>query len=111
MKKLLVGLTILATTYFANAAVTGITKIKYMYVYDNFIVITMQNTHSNPDGCTHSQATKSLYLATNSDAGKRMYAAALTAKASGERVRIGYKNCASWGSKTLPKVYSLIVLN
>jgi hypothetical protein len=107
MKKLLIALLVLGTTQFALAAATPITKIKDIYVYADYIVLKMENKHTNPDACTKATSDEFLYLATNSEGGKKMYSAALSAYVAGKKVRLGYSSCASWGSTTVPKAYGI----
>jgi hypothetical protein len=108
MKKL-----VLVTMFLVSglmAGVTSITKIKDMYVYDNFIVIKMQNKHTNSNGCTSSSARDYLYVPTNTTGGNRMYSAILSAYVAQKKVRLGYSGCAQWGSSTIPKVYGFSML-
>ena len=111
MKKLLIALSVLASTQFASATGTSITKIKDMYTYDNFIVVKMANRHSNSDSCTYAKANEYLYLATNTEGGKKMYSAVLSAFVAGKKIRFGYHGCASWGSTTIPKAYGVSMFN
>jgi len=111
MKKLLIALFVLATSQLSIAGVTSITKIKDVYVYSDYVVIKMANTHSNDDSCTHSSATSYLYLATDTDGGKKHYAAVLTAQTTGSNVRLGYSQCATWGSTTLPVAYNFTIFD
>ena len=109
MKKLLIALSVLATTQIAMAAATPITKIKDIYVYADYIVMKMENKHTNP-GCTKSTADEFLYLATNSEGGKKMYSAALSAYVSGKKVRFGFSTCSTWGASTIPTAYGISLL-
>ena len=109
MKKILIALSVLATTQIAMAAATPVTKIKDLYVYDNYIVMKMEKKHSK-GGCSKATANEYLYLATNTDGGKKMYSAALSAYISGKKVRLGFSGCSAWGSTTIPKAYGLSLL-
>jgi len=109
MKKILIALSVLATTQIAMAAATPITKIKDIYVYADYIVMKMDNKHSSA-GCTRNGADEFLYLATNTDGGKKMYSAALSAYVAGKKVRLGFSGCSTWGSGTIPKAYGISLL-
>ena len=109
MKKILIALSVLASTQIAMAAATPITKIKDIYVYSDYIVMKVENKHTNP-GCTKATADEYLYLATNTDGGKKMYSAALSAYVSGQKVRFGFSGCSAWGSTTIPKAYNVSIL-
>ena len=109
MKKILIALSVLATTQIAMATATNITKIKDLYVYTNYIVLKMEAKHSK-GGCSKSTANEYLYLATNTDGGKKMYSAALSAYISGKKVRFGFSGCSAWGSTTIPKAYGISLL-
>lgn len=106
MKKILIALFVLATTQIAMAAATSINKIKDIYIYSNYVVMKMENKHTN-GGCTKTTADEYLYLATNTDGGKKMYAAALSAYMGGKKVRMGYSGCSAWGPSTVPAVYGI----
>ncbi|MGV6830381.1 MAG: hypothetical protein ACWA5P_02315 [bacterium] len=110
MKKLLTGITLLGTLSLLNAGVTSVTTIKTLYGYNDYVVVTLSKTHTNPDSCTGGHATDSLYIATNTEAGKRMYAAVLSAQVSGSKVRFGYSSCKNWGSTTIPNAYNITLL-
>jgi len=109
MKKIIIGLMILASTQFAFAAATKVTKIKDIYVYADYIVMKMEAKHSSA-GCTRNAANEYLYLATNTDGGKKMYSAALSAYVAGKKVRFGFSGCSTWGAGTIPKAYGISLL-
>jgi hypothetical protein len=109
MKKLLIALSVLATTQMAMATATPVTKIKDIYVYSDYIVMKMEKKHTK-ENCTKSTADEYLYLATDTDGGKKMYSAALSAYVAGKKVRLGYSGCSSWGSTTIPKAYGISIL-
>lgn len=110
MKKLLLAIGLFGTVSIASAAVTSITTIKTLYGYDNYIVVTFAKNHTNPDSCTGGHAEDSVYVTTSTEAGKRMYAAVLSAQVSGSKVRMAYSGCASWGSTTIPKAYNITLI-
>ena len=111
MKKILIALSVLATTQIAMAAATPITKIKDIYVYETSVVIKMANKHTNPDGCSHAKATEYLLVKTDTAGGNKLYSAILSAYVAGKKVRLGYKNCANWSAtETVPKAYGISLL-
>ncbi|CAA6812796.1 MAG: Unknown protein [uncultured Sulfurovum sp.] len=108
MKKILIALSVLATTQIAMATATPITTIKDIYVYETSVVIKLANQHTNPDICTHPKAKEYLLLSTDTAGGNRLYSAILSAYVSGKKVRFGYKNCANWSAtETVPKAYGV----
>ena len=110
MKKILIALSVLGSTQMALAAATPITTIKHIYVYSDYIVMQVVNKHTNPGGCTKVAADEYLYLATNTEGGKKMYSAALSAYVAGQKVRFGFNGCTAWGSGTIPKAYNVSML-
>jgi len=109
MKKIIIGLMILASTQFVFAEATKVTKIKDIYVYADYIVMKMEAKHASL-GCTRNAADEYLYLATNTDGGKKMYSAALSAYVAGKKVRLGISKCSTWGAGTIPKAYGISLL-
>ena len=110
MKKILIALSVLATTQIAMAAATSITKIKNIYVYQNYIVLKMENKHGNEYSCSHAKSNEFLYLDTTTSGGNRMYSAILSASIAGRKVKLGYSLCGTWGSKTVPKAYGVTIV-
>ena len=111
MKKILIALSVLATTQIAMAAATPITKIKNVYVYENYAILKMENKHANSYSCTHASSDEFLYVPTDTAGGNRMYSALLSAYVAGKKVKLGYSLCGTWGSTTVPKVYGITLLN
>jgi len=107
MKNFFIAIVVLMSTQLLSAHGTGTTKVKNLYIYNDFVVVKTQNTFSNADSCTYSGANEFLYVATNSDGGKKMYSAILSAYVAGKPLRLAYNGCASWGSTTIPKVYGM----
>jgi hypothetical protein len=109
MKKTILALSAFLTTQFATAGVSAITTISDVYVYTDYIVLKVANTHTNDDSCTSSKSTSHLYLDISTEGGQRHYAAALSAKLAETKVRFGYSKCAAWGSTTLPVAYNITI--
>jgi hypothetical protein len=98
MKKILLVVLLLTTlSQVANAlGQTPATKIKYISVYPNATIIQLSNTHANEDGCTHASATEYVYLPNDgSDGSKSLYAAVLSAQATGSTILLGYSGCTA----------------
>ena len=110
MKKILIALSVLATTQIAMAGSTTITKIKNVYVYEHYAVIKMANKHANPNACKHPNANEFLLMPTYTSGGSKMYSALLSAYVSGQKVKLGYSRCSVWGSTTIPRVYGITLV-
>jgi len=100
-------LSMVGMSQFAFATATPTTKIQNIYVYSDYIVMKIADTLNNVDNCTKSTASSYLFLATNTEGGKKMYSAALTAYVSGKKILAGYSGCEQWGSTTIPKAYGI----
>ena len=106
MKKIMIILGLLLTTNAAMADYTAQPKIVRIYAYQDYAIVYVKNKVS-----TVCKGKNHLKIVDIRNKGKAMYAAALSAKQGGNPVNLGYvKNkCSTWGSNTLPAVYSVIV--
>ena len=94
MRKIILALSILIGTQYANAlGQTPITKVKYMSVYPDAVFIQFENTHGNEDGCTHSRSNEFVRLTTSSQSDKLLYSAVLTAYTANLKVSVAYDGC------------------
>jgi hypothetical protein len=81
-------------------------KIHQVNVYANYAIVTLATPNfSNTDGCTHSNAKRSVGIDLNAAGGKEQRAAVLTARASGQDIGFGTNGCINWGDPTVQKVY------
>lgn len=97
MKKILLGFTLfISLTQIINAiGQTPVTTIAYISVYPNATIIRVANAHGNEDGCTFSAATSFLLLPNDGSFGSNsLYAALLSAQATGTTVTLGYSGCS-----------------
>lgn len=112
MKKIFIALFVLASTQIVMAGATPVTKIKYMYIYNDSVVVQLENSHENSDGCTSSKSTSNIIIRTNTPAGNRHYSALLSAQVAKKTIVIGYRDCANWSATaTLPQAYNVTILN
>ena len=106
MKKILLVVSLLtALSQVANAfGQTPATTIKYISVYPTATIIQLSNTHGNEDGCTHSSASEYVYLPNDgSNGAKSLYAAVLSAQATGTTILMGYNGCTA-GFPTMNRI-------
>jgi hypothetical protein len=69
-------------------------KIYQVNVYANYAIVTLATPNfSNTDGCTHSNAKRSVGIDSKAAGGKEQLADVLTARASGQDIGFGTRGC------------------
>ena len=106
IKSLLLGLVAL-TAVGSATDVSNVTKITKIYTYGEGAVIRLKNPTTNNSSCSYNGSGEYLAIRFNTQQGKELYSAALSAFISSTNVKIGSSGCDDiWGkSKTMNKVY------